>query len=267
MQQTQMQQAAGISNLSSFDLRDEIKSLREDNKTLRDDNKTLREDNKTLREDNKSLRDELKMRNIPTVEEANAATETEATETEVRVSNNNVGNDLISSKKSMSIEAVVKYWYMYDYANVYQRYVDNPDAMITNNEKSVMSDYSRIVSVVNLFLDSHIQKTEDERFSEESIRIRKNMYVAVKAAVDNMMKLFEESGLKVTTGNFVKKVKSSVRDGKLVLPQGPPGVCLYDIDSGDQAKKKIMTYDKLMESFTGVKRSVDAEFGREFGEI
>ena len=155
---------------------------------------------------------------------------------------------------------------MHDYANVYQSYVDNPDAKITSDKKYVMSDFARIVSVVNLFLESHIKKTEDGRFSDDAIRIRREMYVAVKAAVDNMMKLFEESGLKVTTGNFVQEVRGSVRDGNEVLPQGPPGVCFYDIDSGDQVKKKIMTYDKLMESFTGVRQSVDAEFGCEFGE-
>ena len=66
----------------------------------------------------------------------------------------------------MSIDALIKYWNQYDYANVYQRCVDNPDAKISKNEKSVMSDFARIVSVVNLFLESHLEKTEDGRFSK-----------------------------------------------------------------------------------------------------
>ena len=94
----------------------------------------------------------------------------------------------------MSIDALTKYWNQYDYANVYQRCVDDPDAKISKNEKSVMSDFARIVSVVNLFLESHIEKTEDGRFSNEAIRIRKDMYDAVNGAVDKMMELFGESG-------------------------------------------------------------------------
>ena len=177
----------------------------------------------------------------------------------------------------MSIDAVVKYWYQYDYANVYQRYVDDPDATISKNEKSVMSDFARIVSVVNLFLESHIEKTEDGRFSNEAIRIRKDMF---DRAVDMMMELFGESGVldgkgktKLTTGNFVKKVREWVKDGKVVLPQGPPGVCLYD--NTIQAKKKIMTYDQLMASFSatvtwgkrGARGGLDAAFGRAFEAV
>jgi len=72
-----------------------------------------------------------------------------------------------------------------------------------------------------LFLENHIEKTEDERFSDEEIRIRKDMYDVVKGAVDKMMELFSESGVltgkvksKLNTGNFVKKVRGWVKDLK-----------------------------------------------------
>ena len=65
-----------------------------------------------------------------------------------------------------------------------------------------------------MLLESHIEKTEDGRFSNEAIRSRKDMYDAVNGAVYKMMELFGESGVltgkgktKLTTGNFVKKVR------------------------------------------------------------
>ena len=148
---------------------------------------------------------------------------------------------------------------------------------ISKNEKSVMSDFARIVSVVNLFLESNIEKAEDGRFSNEAIRIRKDMFDAVNRAVDMMMELFGESGVldgkgktKLTTGNFVKKVREWVKDGKVVLPQGPPGVCLYD--TSIQAKKKIVTYDQLMASFNakvtrGTRGGLDTAFCRAFEAV
>ena len=64
-----------------------------------------------------------------------------------------------------------------------------------------------------------------------------------------------------------------VKDGKVVLPQGPPGVCFYDTKT--QEKKKIMTYDHLMASFNakvtrgtrGVRGGLDDAFGRAFEAV
>jgi len=267
LQQTQMQHLAGMTAMStSFR---NIEKMYED---LRDDNKSLREENKSFREESKSLRDEMRMMNGTTTNTAVEQTNANAI-TEVPTNIDRDDNELIGAK-TMSIEAVVKHWYKYDYANVYQRYLDNPDAKISSNEKSVMSDFARIVSVVNLFLESHIEKTEDGRFSNEAIRIRKDMYVAVKGAVDKMMELFGESGVLTGKGKSkLTKVREWVKDGKVVLPQGPPGVCLYDTTI--QAKKKIMTYDQVMESFNarvtrgarGAKGGIDAAFGRAFEAV
>jgi len=46
-----------------------------------------------------------------------------------------------------------------------------------------MSDFVRSISVVIFFLESHLEKTEDGRFSGEAICIRKNMCVAVRTDV------------------------------------------------------------------------------------
>ena len=280
IQQTQMQHSAGINAMrnSIGDIQKMYEDLRDDIKTLRDENKSLRDENKSLRDENRWLRDEMRMMNATITDTAIEPTNVHAV-AEIPTNISSGDNELIKDKR-MCIDAVVKYWYQYDYANVYQRYVDNPDAKISSSEKSVMSDFARIVSVVNLFLESHIEKTEDGRFSNEAIRIRKDMFDAVNRAVDMMMELFGESGVldgkgktKLTTGNFVKKVREWVKDGKVVLPQGPPGVCLYDTTI--QAKKKIMTYDQLMASFkakmtrgTRVTRGdLDAAFGRAFESV
>jgi len=106
---------------------------------------------------------------------------------------------------------------------MYQRFVDNLGTKISSNENSVMSDFAKIVSVANLFLERHIEKTEDGRFSGGPIRIRKEMYVAVKGAVDKMMEHFGENGVltgkgnrkgksMLTRGNFVRKVREWVED-------------------------------------------------------
>ncbi len=112
------------------DLRDEIKTLREENKSLRDEKKSLRDNNMWLR-------DEMRMMNGTITGTAIEPTNVNAV-AEVPTNINSGDNELIG-KKTMFIDAVVKYWYKYDYANVYQRYVDDPDVKISKNEKSVMS--------------------------------------------------------------------------------------------------------------------------------
>ena len=71
--------------------------------------------------------------------------------------------------------------------------------------------------LVNLFLERHIEKTEDARFSNEAIRIHEDIYVAVKGTVDKIMELFGERGVLTGKGKSKLTTDSNESEQDLVI--------------------------------------------------